>query len=106
MERKLGRFPDEKDLSQGFTPGVRFFFRYNDIVRHPNATFDGVLPLKIKNEVILKDWVYAIIIPAIYRNTIAQYIPANLKKRVHFIENDCKNIWDWSEKVYEFVKKI
>ena len=54
MERKLGRFPDDKDLSIGFTPGVRFFFKYNEIVKHPNAVFEGVLPLKIKNEVVFR----------------------------------------------------
>ncbi len=106
MERKLGRFPDEKDLSIGFTPGIRFFFRYNDIICHPNATFDGVLPLKIKNEVILKDWVYAIIVPTIYQNLITPHISVDLKEKVYFVENDCKDIWAWSEKVYEFVKKI
>lgn len=106
MERKLGRFPDENDLSMGFTPGVRFFFRYNDIIRHPNATFDGVLPLKIRDEVILKDWVYAIIVPTIHQKIIAQHIPEDIREKVYFVENDGRDIWDWSEKVYEFVKEI
>lgn len=106
MERKRGRFPSEDDLSVGFTPGVRFFFRYSEIIRHPNATFDGVLPLKIKNEVKLRDWVHAIVVPAIYQNAVAQHIPIELRGKVHFVENDCRDIWDWSEKLYEFVKKI
>jgi len=106
MERKLGRFPNEEDLSTGFTLGVRFFFRYNDIIHHPDAVFDGVLPLKIENEVILKDWVYAIIVPTIYENIISEHIPVDYKEKVYFVENDCRDIWDWSEKVYEFVKKI
>ncbi len=50
MERKLKRFPTDEDLSANFTPGVRFFFRYEEIIKHPNAIFDGVLPLKIKSE--------------------------------------------------------
>lgn len=37
----LGRFPDEKDLSVGFKPGVRFYFKYEELIRHPKATFDG-----------------------------------------------------------------
>ena len=28
MERKLGRFPNEEDLSVHFSPGVRFYFEY------------------------------------------------------------------------------
>lgn len=106
MERKLGRFPDETDLSADFTPGVRFFFRYNDIIRHPNAVFEGVLPLKIKDEVVLKDWVYAIIVPAAYQNAVQRYLPEDLEDKVWFVPNDCRDIWQWSEKVYEYVRKI
>lgn len=104
MERKLGRFPDEKDLSEDFTPGVRFFFRYNTLIRHPNATFEGVLPLKIRNMVVLKDWVQAIIAPAVYRHILEPHIPESLRSKVHFLQNDCKDIWEWSEKVYEYAK--
>ncbi|MCR5608137.1 MAG: hypothetical protein K6G26_03660 [Lachnospiraceae bacterium] len=106
MERKLGRFPDETDLSTNFTPGVRFFFKYDTIIKHPAATFEGVLPLKIKDEVILKDWVYSIIIPEMYREIMTPHIPATLKDKVHFIENDCKDIWEWSEKVYEYTAHL
>ena len=106
MERKLGRFPNETDLSTGFTPGVRFFFRYDDVIRHPKATFEGVLPLKIKDEVVLKNWVYAIIIPTMYREMAEKYIPEALREKVHFLPNDCRDIWEWSEKVYEYVKQI
>ena len=96
---------DEKDLSEGFTPGVRFFFRYNDLIRHPGAIFEGVLPLKIRDEVVLNDWVSAIIVPEIYRQQIEPAVPKALRARVHFLRNDCKDIWEWSEKVYEYVKK-
>ena len=73
MERKLGRFPDETDLSTYFSPGIRFYFKYDDLVKHPNTIFDGVLPMKVKDKVI-------------------------------YVENDCKDIWDWSEKVYRVVE--
>lgn len=106
MERKLGSFPDENDLSTGFTPGVRFFFKYNEIIRHPNAVFDGVLPLKIKDGIALNNWVHAIIVPTIYRDDIKPHIPENIREKVHFVDNDCKNIWEWSEKVYEYTKNI
>lgn len=106
MERKLGRFPDENDLSTGFTPGVRFFFKYNEMIRHPNAVFDGVLPLKIKDGIVLNDWIHAIIVPTIYRDGIKPHIPENIREKVHFVDNDCKNIWEWSEKVYEYAKNI
>lgn len=105
MERKLGRFPNETDLSADFMPGVRFFFRYNDIIHHPNAVFEGVLPLKIKDEVVLKDWVCAIIVPAAYQSAVQKYIPEDLEDKVWFVPNGGKDIWQWSEKVYEYVRK-
>ena len=100
MERKLGRFPDEEDLSVHFTPGVRFYFRYDALAQHPNATFDGFLPMKIKDELILADWLHVMIIPEALRAELEPIIPENLRSRTLFIANDCKDIWDWSEKVY------
>ena len=104
MERKLKRFPDKKDLSVDFTPGVRFYFRYSELIKHPAAVSDGVLPVKVMDEVKLDDWVYAIIIPEAERKHFESVIPDQLKTRVHYIENDCNDIWEWSEKVYCFVE--
>jgi len=106
MERKLGRFPDEKDLSEDFTPGVRFYFKYDVLSNHPAGVRDGVLPIKVKDEVILKDWVYAIIIPEEHKTLFESHIPDDLESRIYYIENDCEDIWEWSEKVYEFVKGL
>ena len=104
MERKLGRFPNDEDLSVNFTPGVRFYFRYDELLKHPNAVCDGVLPMKVKDEIILSDWVYKIVIPMKLKNDLGLYIPANLNDKIIYIENDCKDIWDWSEKVYRIIE--
>ena len=104
MERQLKRFPSEEDLSVNFTPGVRFFFDYDKLQKHPEAVFEGVLPLKIKNEVKLKDYVRAIIIPEEERENIENAISDNLQDRVVFVKNDCKDIGEWSEKVYEIAR--
>ena len=106
MERKLGRFPDDDDLSVHFMPGVRFYFRYSELTKHPNTTFEGVLPFKIRDEVVLEDWVCAIIVPNIYSDTLAPHIPEGLRSRVHYIDNDSLDIWKWSEKAYEYVKSL
>lgn len=105
MERQLGRFPDDEDLSVNFNPGVRFYFKYDELIKHPNTIFDGVLPMKVKDEVILSDWVYKIVIPAKLKDELEKYIPDNLRDRVLYIENDCKDIWDWSEKVYRIIEQ-
>lgn len=106
MERKLNRFPDDKDLSVDFTPGVRFYFEYDKIIKHPNATFDGVLPLKIRDELILADYIFAIIIPQAEESLLLPYIPKDLENKVHFIKNDCHDIWEWTEKVYHYLEKL
>lgn len=104
MERKLERFPTDEDLSIHFTPGIRFYFKYDELAKHPNAVFEGVLPMKVKDEIMLSDWVYAIIIPTYLQDAVKNSIPNELKDRVIYVENDCKDIWDWSEKVYKMVE--
>lgn len=104
MERKLGRFPDEEDLSIRFTPGVRFYFRYDRLVQHPDATFDGALPVKIRDEIVLRDYVHAIVIPTALHDELQGCIPQELADRVLYVENDCADIWEWAEKVYVTVR--
>ena len=105
MERALGRFPNEEDLSIRFEPGVRFYFQYEQLIKHPYAVCDGVLPMKVKDEIVLKDRVYKIAIPMKLKEKLKAHIPCELKDRVIYIENDCKDIWDWSEKVYRMIEK-
>lgn len=106
MERELGRFPNEEDLSVYFKPGIRFYFKYDELIKHPGATFDGVLPVKVKDEILLKDWIYQIVIPSYLRSKIEDSIPSCLKSRVTYVENDCRDIWDWSEKVYGIIEQM
>lgn len=102
MERKLGRCPNETDLSEDFTPGVRFCFRYDELAEHPNRVFDGVLPMKIRHEIDLKDWLYALVIPVGTELEVPDY----LQDRTIYVENDCKDIWEWSEKVYQAIEQF
>ncbi|MCL2771728.1 MAG: hypothetical protein FWD71_00120 [Oscillospiraceae bacterium] len=105
MERLLCRFPDEYDLSVDFKPGVRFYFKYTVLENHRDFTNDGMHPAKIKNELLLSDYLYCCIIPENNRSEFENIIPPYLVNRIFYIENDCRDIWDWSEKVYNFVLK-
>ena len=105
MERLLGHFPNEDDLSLGFQPGVRFYFQYDELAKHPSTVFDGVLPMKVKDEVKLSEWVYKIIIPTALKPLLEQYITDDLRNSVIYVKNDCNDIWDWSEKVYRIIEK-
>lgn len=103
-ERRLGRFPDKRDLdAPGFAPGARFMFRYVDLERHPSRVFDGVHPLKIKDEVDLRSLVYAIVIPENLKDMLEPHVPGDLADRTFYLESDGMDIWKWSETVYEFV---
>lgn len=106
MERKLEREPNEEDLNRNFTPGVRFFFRYDELVKYPNAVFDGYHPLKIKDELTLEDNVFAIIIPELYREKFKSIITDDIKDRVYYMDSKNKDIWKWSENVYKFIDTL
>ncbi len=41
-----------------FTPGVCFYFRCEDLEKHAQKVHDGFLPIKVKGEVKLADYVY------------------------------------------------
>ena len=43
------------------------------------------------------------IIPDAHKAVFENVIPANLADRVFYIENDCQDVWEWSDKVYDFV---
>ena len=103
MERMLGRFPDEYDFSVGFKPGVRFYFKYDVIENHKNCANDGQHPAKIKDELSLADYLHCCIIPEHNIFEFEKIIPDVLIDRVFYIENDCKDIWHWTEKVYNFI---
>lgn len=104
MERSLNRFPNEDDLSTYFKPGVRFYFKYDKLKNHPNTIFDGVLPMKVKDELKLVEWVYKIIVPIELKSLLEAYIANDLRNKVIYVQNDCANIWDWSEKVYRIIE--
>lgn len=44
------------------------------------------------------------VIPTALRGELEPLIPEELRSRVLYIENDCRDIWDWSEKVYRAIE--
>lgn len=106
VERNNNRAPTEEDLSDKFTPGIRFYFTYDDLVNLSNAKADGYHALKIKNELEIEPYLRAIIIPEEYIGYFKNIISNSLLLKTHFIKNDCKDIWDWSEKVYDYIKDL
>lgn len=106
MERKLGRSPSPDEMGAGFTPGVRFYFKYDDLDKHPQAVHDGFLPIKVKDEVKLDDYVYMIIIPSEYKKQIIEVMSEQLSDRAFCLRHEKLDVWQWSEKVYSFVHEL
>lgn len=105
MERLLGRFPTEEELGSGFTPGVRFTFTYDALARHPDAVFDGVLPMKVRGGIELEKWVQLILIPEPHRQLLEGSIPESLRSRVRYVSRCGEDLWAWAEKVYGIARE-
>lgn len=106
MERKLKRSPTPEEMENGFTCGIRFYFKYSILEQHPQKVHDGFLPIKVKDEVVLNDYVYAVIVPLEYKTKLEKIIPKNLVSRTYYLDHEGLDVFQWSEKVYSFVKGL
>ena len=65
--------------------------------------WDGFLPVKVKDEVKLANYVHMIVIPSEYKDQIMKVMPEQLSDRAFCLSHDKLDVWQWSEKVYSFV---
>ena len=93
-------------MEKNFTPGVRFYFVYEDIINHPRYSFDGYHPAKIKDELILADYLYACIVPEQYKDTLENMVQHNIADKLFYLPQNNLGKWDWPEKAYDFVCSI
>jgi len=99
--------PSEAELVRGnFNPGVRFYFQYDDIIRHPGHVFDGYHSVKVKDEIILSDYLYACIVPEQYKSELENLSSLELTSKIHYLFQKGLGISDWNEKVYSFVSAL
>lgn len=100
-------FPKEEDLIKGkFDAGVRFYIRYEDMIRHKGHTFDGYHPIKVKDEVILKDYLYACIVPEQFKEQMKDCISHELAGKVFYLTQKGLTLQEWNDKVISFLKTI
>jgi hypothetical protein len=100
-------FPNDNDLETGrFDAGVRFYIRSKDIMRHPGYVFDGYHPAKVKEEIILNDYLYACIAPDQYREELNSFISPDLTSKVYYLSHENMSLSDWNKYVYAFVTKL
>ena len=60
---------------------------------------------KAKDELVLKDWLDAVVIPDADRQTVKPFVSEELKPKEQYLCNEGKDIWEWSEEVYEYVRE-
>lgn len=99
--------PCEEDLASGnFDAGVRFYIKYEDIIKHKGRVFDGYHPIKVKEEVSLSDYLFACIVPEQYRERIEKYIPQQLISKVHYLTQRGLGLQEWNDKVVEYIRTL
>ena len=106
MERALGRFPTDEDLTEKFYPGVRFYFRYLDLVNHPRFCSDGYHYCKIKDKLDIKKYLVAVIAPKAAEPDLLKVISPKLKKYLIFMDHTRYNdLRLWSHNACEAAKE-
>lgn len=97
-------FPSEEELAIGnFDAGVRFYVKYEDIIKHKGHTFDGYHPIKVKEEVVLSDYLFACIVPEQFKEQIENHVPQELVAKVHYLPQRGISLQDWNGKVVEYI---
>jgi hypothetical protein len=97
--------PCEEYFEISKNPGVRFYFKYDDILRHPGHTFDGYHIVKVKDEIILSDYLHACIVPEQYKEELTSYVSPELVSKVHYLPHTGLTLREWSNKIYEFIRE-
>jgi len=106
MSDGLGRAPNEEDFEKDFNAAVRFYFRYEDVIRHPGHVLDGYHPVKVKDEILLRDYLHACVVPEQFKFELKNAVLPKLAAKVYYLSQDGLGVRDWTEKVYDFVSKI
>lgn len=106
MERLLGTLPTHEELTKEFKPGVRFYFRYKDLIGHPGFRSDGYHYCKIKDMLELDPHLLVAIAPETASRELLQVSSANVRKRLVFIDpTTCIDLWSWSSGAYQVAKE-
>jgi hypothetical protein len=106
MERELGRLPTQKELTEMFRPGVRFYFRYADLVGHPGFCSDGHHFFKIKDSLEIDPYLVVVIAPVSATADLSGAVPTGLKGRLAFVDQTkYTNLQSWSHKAYEIASQ-
>jgi hypothetical protein len=105
-ERRVGRCPNDSDLSENFYPGIRYYFRRKDIELNSEYCFDGYHAGKVRDFIDLSKYMICCIIPKSEENNFKNIISQSLIDKVIFVENkETKDIFEWTSKAFNIANK-
>jgi hypothetical protein len=91
-------------FKRGSGAGIRFYFRFDDLLRHPGHVFDGYHPMKVHNEIVLSEYLHACIVPEQY-GELRGFVMPELAERVFCLPQIGLSISEWTKKAYDFITK-
>jgi hypothetical protein len=103
--RVLGRDLTPADLTPGYPPAVRFYFRWRSLADHPGARFDGVHPVKILGGLRLDEALVAVVAPARQRRLITASAGPFLD-RVAFADMNRPSPQDWAFAAFTAAQRL
>jgi hypothetical protein len=95
------------ELEKGnYNAGIRFYFRYKDIIKHLGFIFDGYHPVKIKDEILLLDYLHSCIVPEQFKYELQEFIIPELIDKIHYLSQDNLKLSGWNDKVYNYINNL
>ena len=74
--------------------------------QHPGHVHDGYHPIKVKDEIILTDYLHSCIVPEQYKAELENHILPTLASKVFYLPQLGLSISDWAERIYYFVERV
>ena len=103
--RVLGRDLTPADLTPGYPPAVRFYFRWRSLADYPGARFDGVHPVKILGGLHLDEALVAIVAPASQHGPIT-VSAGRYQDRIAFVDIERPSPQDWAVAAFTAAQRL
>jgi hypothetical protein len=103
--RVLGRDLTPADLTPGYPPAVRFYFRWRSLADHPGARFDGVHPVKILGGLRLDEGLVAVVAPASQHGPIT-VSAGRFQDRIAFVDIERPSPQDWAVAAFTAAQRL
>ena len=89
MSRQIGRDLSPQEADEQFYPGIRFFFDTGRVFRHPQAEWDGIHPVKIRQSLQLDPYLHALVAPCVRpdETPLTLEAPKHLRTKIVYLDH-------------------